>query len=109
MNYIVAASIGGFSLGASLGWNSNGSAILRGLLSLTAVQIGLVGVAVCFGACLGALLLPFVLKFFTRTGAMIATMPLSAAGWTLICLGEHSVIINHIIIFFIIFINCIFF
>lgn len=88
----IPASLGGFALGVSLGWNSSAGEVLRNhLLDASALEIGLVGCVLNAGASFGVILLPFLVGRVDRTKAMFVTMPVLAVGWAFICLGGQKV------------------
>ncbi|XP_078037312.1 facilitated trehalose transporter Tret1 [Augochlora pura] len=89
----IIASLGGFVLGVSLGWNSSAGLVLRNHLDATSTEIGLIGGILNLGVGVGAVLAPFVAAKYSRTSAMLATMPALAAGWTFICLAGQQVIL----------------
>ncbi|XP_076625128.1 facilitated trehalose transporter Tret1 [Colletes latitarsis] len=81
----VIASLGGFALGVSLGWNSSAGETMRSHMDATGTEIGLVGGILNAGACLGVILVPFLVGRVGRPTIMSATMPIYALGWILIC------------------------
>nr|XP_033333268.1 facilitated trehalose transporter Tret1-like [Megalopta genalis] len=87
------ASLGGFALGVSLGWNSSASLVLRNHLDATSDEIGLIGGILNSGVSVGAILAPFIVARYSRISAMLATMPAFAAGWVLICLAGQQVVL----------------
>ncbi|XP_076645043.1 facilitated trehalose transporter Tret1 [Halictus rubicundus] len=89
----IIASLGGFTLGVSLGWNSSAGEVFRNHLDATSAEIGLIGGILNAGAFVGALLAPFVVKWCTRTTAMFGTMPVLALGWTFICVAGQQAIL----------------
>ncbi|XP_043269300.1 facilitated trehalose transporter Tret1-like isoform X2 [Venturia canescens] len=86
------ASLGGFSLGVSLAWNSSAGDVLRNVLKASATEIGLIGGIVNAGACLGVLLVPWILKFISRTGTMFVSIPINMIGWAFICFADQKVL-----------------
>lgn len=86
-----AASLGGFSLGVTLAWNSSAVDVLRNILKASTNEIGLIGGIVNAGACVGVLLIPWILKFISRTGTMFISIPINMAGWALICFADQKV------------------
>ncbi|XP_043510872.1 facilitated trehalose transporter Tret1-like [Frieseomelitta varia] len=77
------ASLGGFALGISLGWNSKASVVLKNYLDATATEIGLIGGILNGGICVGAMSMPFVASRVSRTKIMFWTMPVLLAAWFL--------------------------
>ncbi|KOX75768.1 Facilitated trehalose transporter Tret1 [Melipona quadrifasciata] len=78
-----SASLGGFALGISLGWNSRASVVLKNYLDATATEIGLIGGILNGGICVGAMSMPFVASRVSRTKIMFWTMPVLLITWFL--------------------------
>ncbi|XP_024936220.1 facilitated trehalose transporter Tret1 [Cephus cinctus] len=87
----IIASLGGFAFGATLGWNSSASDTMRNILNATGTEIGLIGALINAGAFLGALIVPWLLLYVSRTGAMYGTIPSLIIGWTFICCAGQKV------------------
>ncbi|XP_031833976.2 facilitated trehalose transporter Tret1 [Nomia melanderi] len=85
------ASLGGFTLGVSMGWYSSAGQVFKNHLEASSTEIGLIGVSLNAGACVGAILAPFAAAKFARTTTMLAAMPVLAAGWTFICFAGQRV------------------
>ncbi|XP_029045061.1 facilitated trehalose transporter Tret1-like isoform X1 [Osmia bicornis bicornis] len=85
------ASLGGFALGAALGWNSSAGVVFRNHLHASATEIGLIGGILNAGACVGAILVPFLVGKINKTTLMFYMMPVFVVGWTLICIAGHKV------------------
>lgn len=79
----ILASLGGFALGISLGWNSKASIVLRNYVDATATEIGLIGGILNGGICIGAILIPFIVGRISRTNILFWTMPVLILTWTL--------------------------
>ena len=79
----IIASLGGFALGISLGWNSKASVVLKNYLDATATEIGLIGGILNGGICIGAMSVPFVARRVSRTKIMFWTMPVLLITWFL--------------------------
>ncbi|XP_076177940.1 facilitated trehalose transporter Tret1 [Ptiloglossa arizonensis] len=88
----IIASLGGFTLGVSLGWNSRADGVFRNHLNASASEIGQIGGVLNAGACFGVILVPFLVGRVSRTTMMFATMPVLALGWTLICFAGQKII-----------------
>ncbi|XP_076231292.1 facilitated trehalose transporter Tret1 [Calliopsis andreniformis] len=86
------ASLGGFALGVSLGWNSSAGEVFRNHLDASAAEIGFVGGVLNAGACFGVFLVPFLVGRISRTEMMFLTMPMFAVGWTFICFAGQKII-----------------
>ncbi|XP_070517433.1 facilitated trehalose transporter Tret1 [Cardiocondyla obscurior] len=84
-------SLGGFTLGVTLGWNSSAGEILRNILNASGTEIGLIGGILNAGACVGAVLTPFFLKYFNHIAVMSLAMPGLVVGWTFICCAGQEV------------------
>ncbi|XP_046471481.1 facilitated trehalose transporter Tret1 [Neodiprion pinetum] len=85
------ASLGGFSLGVSLGWNSSSSESMKNYVNADSLALGLVGGIFNLGACVGLMLLPLVLRAFSRIGAMMMTVPILFLGWSCIVFAGQTV------------------
>lgn len=79
----ILASLGGFALGISLGWNSKASIVLRNYVDASATEIGLIGGILNGGICIGAILIPFIVGRISRTNILFWTMPVLILTWTL--------------------------
>ncbi|XP_060828782.1 facilitated trehalose transporter Tret1-like [Bombus pascuorum] len=77
------ASLGGFALGISLGWNSKASVVLRNYFDATATEIGLIGGILNGGICIGAISMMFIAGRVSRTKIMFWTMPVLLLTWIL--------------------------
>ncbi|CAL7938694.1 unnamed protein product [Xylocopa violacea] len=82
------ASLGGFALGISLGWNSKASIVLKNYFDATATEIGIIGGILNGGICVGALLMPFVAGRVSRPSIMFWTMPVLIWTW-LLMISHH--------------------
>ncbi|XP_034939558.1 facilitated trehalose transporter Tret1-like [Chelonus insularis] len=87
----IFASLSGFALGVSLGWNSSAGDTFRNVLNATGTEIGLVGGILNAGACGGIVMLPYILKFVSRITSILLTIPIYVTGWLLICLADQKV------------------
>ncbi|XP_076396262.1 facilitated trehalose transporter Tret1 isoform X2 [Megachile rotundata] len=87
------ASLGGFALGVSLGWNSSAIVVFKNHLDASATEIGLIGGLLNAGACLGAILVPFLLGKIPPTTLMFSMIHVLAVGWILICIADHKAIL----------------
>lgn len=79
------ASLGGFALGVTLGWNSSAGEVLRNNSNASGTEIGLAGGILNGGACVGVMFMPLFIKYFSRITAMSLTMPGFIVGWTFVC------------------------
>lgn len=79
----ISASLGGFALGISLGWNSKASVVLRNYFDATVTEIGLIGGILNGGICIGAISMMFIAGRVSRTKIMFWTMPVLLLTWIL--------------------------
>ncbi|RLU26857.1 hypothetical protein DMN91_000655 [Ooceraea biroi] len=94
LNQHIAAlvtSLGGFALGVTLGWNSSAGEVLRNILDASTTEIGLVGGILNAGACVGVMLVPFLMKYLDCTVIMLLTVPGFIVGWTFVCFADQEV------------------
>ncbi|GAB1860365.1 Sugar transporter ERD6-like 6 [Camponotus japonicus] len=87
------ASLGGFALGVTLGWNSSAGEVLRNILNANSIEIGLIGSILNAGACIGVMFVPFFMKYLSRTTIIFLTMPGFIVGWTFICLADQIILL----------------
>lgn len=85
------ASLGGFALGVTLGWNSSAGEILRDVLNASGTEIGLVGGVLNAGACVGVILAPFFAKYLSRGATLLLTTLGFTVGWSFICFADQKV------------------
>jgi len=88
------ASLGGFALGVTMGWNSSAEEILRNILNASGTEISIIGGILNVGACIGVIFILFFIKYFNRITAMFLTMPIFIVGWTFICCAGQKVCCN---------------
>lgn len=65
--------------------------MLRNVLTASGTEIGLVGGILNAGACCGILLVPLILRFVSRTGTMLVSVPVNVIGWAFICFADQQV------------------
>ncbi|KZC08076.1 Facilitated trehalose transporter Tret1, partial [Dufourea novaeangliae] len=87
------ASLGGFTVGVSLGWNSTAGEVFRNYLDASSLEIGLIGGLLNAGACVGAILTPFFFGRFSRTPKMPAFGAVLAVGWCLIVFANDKILL----------------
>lgn len=85
------ASLGGFGLGVTLGWNSSAGEVLRDVLNASGTEIGLVGGILNAGACVGVILAPFLTKYLSRAATLLLTTLGFIVGWSFICFADQKV------------------
>ncbi|CAK9800912.1 Facilitated trehalose transporter Tret1 [Anthophora quadrimaculata] len=78
------ASLGGFALGISLGWNSRASVVLKNNFDASAEDIGLIGEILNVGVSIGAIMIPFIVGRITRINILFITMFLLVLTWTIV-------------------------
>ncbi|KAG6798490.1 facilitated trehalose transporter Tret1 [Apis mellifera caucasica] len=91
------ASLGGFALGISLGWNSKASIVLRNYVDASATEIGLIGGILNGGICIGAILIPFIVGRISRTNILFWTMPVLILTWTLMISNRRQKVLLFLI------------
>ncbi|KAL6423531.1 hypothetical protein ACFW04_010234 [Cataglyphis niger] len=87
------ASLGGFALGVTLGWNSSTGEVLRNILNAGSTEIGLIGSILNAGACIGVMSVPFFIKYLSRTTIIFLTIPGFIVGWTFICSAGQKILL----------------
>lgn len=87
----ISASLGGFALGVSLGWNSSAGEVFRNHLDASANEIGLIGGFLNAGACFGVILMLFIVGKMNRIDMMFFTVPIFGVGWAFICFAGQKV------------------
>ncbi|XP_070169312.1 facilitated trehalose transporter Tret1 [Polyergus mexicanus] len=87
------ASLGGFALGVTLGWNSGTGEVLRNILNANSIEIGLIGSIVNAGACIGVIFVPFFIKYLNRTTIILLTIPGFIVGWAFICFAGQKILL----------------
>ncbi|XP_032684850.1 facilitated trehalose transporter Tret1-like [Odontomachus brunneus] len=87
----LVASLGGFALGVTLGWNSSAGKVLRDVLYASGTEIGLVGGILNAGACVGVILAPFFTKYLSRGATLLLTTLGFIVGWSFICFADQKV------------------
>ncbi|CAK9811553.1 Facilitated trehalose transporter Tret1 [Anthophora plagiata] len=78
------ASLGGFALGISLGWNSRANIVLKNNFDATATEIGLIGEILNVGVSIGAIMMPFIVRRISRINILFVTMFVLVLTWTIV-------------------------
>ncbi|XP_017790391.1 PREDICTED: facilitated trehalose transporter Tret1-like [Habropoda laboriosa] len=87
------ASLGGFALGISLGWNSRANIVLKNYLDASATEIGLIGEILNVGVSIGAIMMPFIVGRITRMNILFVTMLVLIFTWTIVISRGQKVLL----------------
>ncbi|KAL2745730.1 facilitated trehalose transporter Tret1 [Vespula maculifrons] len=86
----IVVSLGGFTLGVSLGWCSSVTEGMRIRLIATLTELGLIGNILNIGACFGVIFAIWIFKFHHWISGLIKIL-LYVIGWSVISLGNENI------------------
>ncbi|KAL2737735.1 facilitated trehalose transporter Tret1 [Vespula squamosa] len=87
----IVVSLGGFTLGVSLGWCSSVTEGMRIRFIATIMELGLIGIILNIGACFGVIFAIWIFKFHHWISGIIKIL-LYVIGWSVISLGNENVV-----------------
>ncbi|XP_047366818.1 facilitated trehalose transporter Tret1-like [Vespa velutina] len=85
----IVVSLGGFTLGVSVGWCSSVTEGMRIRFIASITELGIIGNVLNVGACLGVIIAIWIFKFHHWISGMIKIL-LYAIGWSVISLGNEN-------------------